>query len=173
MGWVAINRQGEYLKEDDGIGRPVEAGNNGELLIVAQEDFGHKVAVDLLDGVVILGYDSLEYQNGSVSIVNPKTILAICEESNIVGEYKHLTQELVDWRDEDGRKVLTEDGRYAKVRNDILTNLTWRPIWFTRVTNGAPAKVIGAQTTTPEMQGGRNIKCFVTLFSDGRIGISG
>lgn len=170
MGWIAITRTGDFLREEDGIGRPVEAGNNNELLMVAQEDFGHKVAVDLKNGVIILGYDTLGYQNGTVEVANPGVIFWICEETNIVGEYKHIKQEIVDLRDEEGRKVL-QDGRYVKVRNDILTDLIWRPIWFTRVIGGVPTKIIGAQTTTPELQGAKNVKKLVSLFADGRLGI--
>lgn len=170
MGWIAITRNNEILREEDGIGRPVEAGNNDELLAVAQEDFGHKVLVDLINGAIILEYDTLGVQNGSIEFTGAKVIFLICEETNIVGEYKHLRQEFVDYRDEDGRKIL-QDGRYVKVRNDILTDLQWRPIWFTRVIGGIPTKIIGAQTTTPEIQGAKNVKKLISIFADGRLGI--
>ena len=170
--WKAFYKSGLVQTEDDpGVGRPVQAGEDGELLCIAQEDFGHKVAIDLINGTVCLEYDSIGIQNGTIELSNPGVIFSICEETNIVGDYKHLKQEFVDWRDEDGRKILSEDGRYTKVRNDILTDLIWRPIWFTRTTSGVPAKVIGAQTTTPEIQGSKNIKKLIILFSDGRLGI--
>jgi hypothetical protein len=170
MGWIAITKTGELLREEDGIGRPVEAGNNGELIVIAQSDFGHNVAVDLRDGSVYLEYETIGVQNGTPEIANSKIVFYICEETNIVGEYKHLTQEIVDARDENGRKILHE-GRYFKVRNDILTDLIWRPIWFTRVIGGVPTKIIGAQTTTPDMQGARNVKKLISIFADGKLGI--
>lgn len=193
-GWSAITKTGELISEEchhttcpeptahtdfcvhpecpdiNLHARPVDKGNEGELILIAQEDFGYKVAVDLINGVIILGYDTLGSQNGNIEITNPGIVFWICEETNIVGEYKHLQQKFVPYRDEDGKKVLHE-GKYIKVRNDILTDLTWRPIWFTRYTNFVPAKIIGAQTTTPKMQGSKNIKKLVTLFSDGRLGI--
>lgn len=171
MGWIAVTKTGEILKEEDGIGRPVDAGNNDELLMVAQEDFGHKVAIDLKNGTVILEYDTLIVENGGIQIANPKVVFYICEETNIVGDYKHLQQELIDHRDDQGRKVLGADGKYIKVRNDILTDLQWRPIWFTRVIGGVPTKIIGAQTTTPELQGTKNVKKLISIFQDGRLGI--
>lgn len=194
MGWKAVTREGEFLTEechhidcpeptqhtdfcvhpicpDNNLhSRPVERGNNNELLCIAQEDFGYKVLVDLKNGVIILGYAEVRYQNGTLEIIQPGHILWICEETNIVGDYKHLKQELVYERDAEGKRVLV-DGKYNKVRNDILTDLIWRPIWFTRTTNGVPTKVIGAQTTTPKLQGEKNVKKLVSLFADGRLGI--
>lgn len=178
MGWKAIYKdtfeiQQEYNEDGShsGLGRPVEAGNEGKLAVVAEEDFGHKVAVDLNNGMVAIDYDSLGIQNNTIELANPKLMFNICEETNIVGELMHLKQELVYLRDEAGKKILGADGRYQRVRNDILTPLIWRPIWFTRYTMGIPAKVIGAQTTTPKMQGEKNVKKLIILFSDGRIGI--
>lgn len=175
MGWVAIFKDGTLLREEDGKARPVDAGNNGELVVIAQEDFGRKIAVDLLNGVIAFDYKSLGIQNGTIELDQPGFIFAICEETNVVGEYKHLKQEFVWDRDEEGKRIL-ENGKYKKVRNDILTDLVWRPIWFTRTTsNGITAdvsvKIVGAQTTTPKGQGERNIKKLITLFPGGSIGI--
>lgn len=170
MGWRAITRNFEELREDEHA-RPVQAGDEGSLLVIAQEDFGHSVAVDLVNGLIAIDYDYLGIQNNSIELANDKFRFLICDETNIAGEFMHLTQELVDFRDENGRRVLGPDGRYQKVRNDILTPLIWRPIWFTRWTNGVPVKVIGAQTTLPEIQGGKNVKKMVMLYPDGRIGI--
>jgi len=172
MGWLAISKNLEKFWEDDGVhGRPVDAGEEGKLLIIAQEDFGHKVAVHLLTGTIFLDYENIEIQNGTVDIQNDKVRFVICDETNIAGDFAELTQELVYLRDDYGRKVLLNDGRFAQVRNDILTPLLWRPIWFTRWTNGMPTKVIGAQTTLPKEQGGKNVKKMISIFADGRLGI--
>lgn len=186
MGWRAITREGEELTEEK-HGRPVAAGDEGKLLVIAQEDFGHNVAVDLTSGIIFIDYESLSIQNGTLELVNDKFRFWICEETNIVGEMFHLAQEIVYARDENRRRVIhkcdedneyfrshascDDKGRFIQVRNDLLTPLLWRPIWFTRWTNGVPVKVIGAQTTLPEMQGGKNVKKMVSIFSDGRIGI--
>lgn len=171
MGWIAITKGFEILREET-HGRPVQAGEEGNLLVIAQEDFGHRVAIDLVNGIVFVDYDDLSVQNGTVGIANDKMRFVICEETNIVGELAHVEQRL-DWhRDESGKKVLDpETGRFLQVRSDILTPLTWRPIWFTRWTNGQPTKVIGAQTTLPKEYGGRNVKKMISLFGDGRLGI--
>ena len=169
MGWRAITREGEELREET-HGRPVQAGEEGKLLVIAQEDYGHNIAVDLVNGIIAIDYESLSVQNGSLELVSPKTYLWICDETNIAGEFAHIEQKLEYARDEEGHKILHE-GKYVKVRNDVLTPLTWRPIWFSRVTNGVPTKVIGAQTTLPVTQNGKNVKKMVSLFVDGRIGI--
>lgn len=171
MGWIAITRQFEILREEDGIGRPVQLGNEDGLIAIAQEDYGHTVLVDLINGRIFVGYESpLTMQNGTIEINSPDFMFYICDETNIVGELTHVKRELVYARDADGKRIL-EDGKYVKVRNDTLTPLTWRPIWFTRMTNGIPTKVIGAQTTLPAAHGGTNIKKLVSLFSDGRVGL--
>jgi hypothetical protein len=170
MGWRAIYKDGTERVE--GVdGRPVQDGEEGKLLVITQEDFGHKVAVDLLKGVISVDYQEVRRdRNVDLEIVDPRMVFWICDETNIVGDLAHLNSVLVDLRDEDNRKVL-QDGKFVKVRNDILTSLTWRPIWFTRMTNGEPTKVIGAQTTMPKEQAGKNAKRMVVLFSDGRLGI--
>jgi hypothetical protein len=176
MSWKAITKNFELLRELDdegngtGLGRPMQQGENNELLVIAEEDFGRKVAVDLINGVIIIDYDTLSGEGGMVNITNPRFVFLIADETNIAGEYKHVTQELVDYIDEQGRKVI-QDGEYVKVRNDILTSIVWRPIWFTRWTNGMPTRVIGAQTTTPEIQGNKNVKKLISIYGDGRIGI--
>ncbi len=170
MGWIAITKDKEILQEDKD-GRPVQKGEDGELLYIFQYDFGHTVGVDLINGVVSIDFESFEIQD-RVYLINPKVNFFICEETNIVAEYRHLKQEIVWARGENGKLLRDENKRPYKVRNDILTPLTWRPIWFTRWTNGIPVKVIGAQTTAPDLQGGNNIKCMVSLFPDGRIGVS-
>jgi hypothetical protein len=170
MGWIAYHKDGTVLNESE-HGRPVAAGEEGNLLCIAQEDYGRKVAVDLVNGVIAFDYERLGMQNGTLELENPKFMFWICEETNIVGEFRHLTQELVWFKDENGKYIRDSEGHGQKVRNDILTPLLWRPIWFTRYTMGQPTKVIGAQTTTPDMQGARNIKKMVSIFIDGRIGI--
>jgi hypothetical protein len=170
MGWKAIYKDGTEIDEGN-AGRPVQDGENGKLLIIAQEDFGRTVAVDLINGVILFDYDSLEVVDGNPIINNAKFSFYMCDDSNIVGELAHYQPELVDWRDESGRKVIGEDGRFVKVRNDHYVPLTFRPIWFTRYTNGTPTKVIGLQTTLPKEQGGKNAKKMVMIYEDGRIGI--
>lgn len=164
-GWFAITKDDKLLREVDGItednpggGRPVELGNDGGLKICGVVGYGHSVAVDLINGQIALGFDTLGIQNGTVEI-NPSFVFSICEETNIVGEYKH-------------RKTTKpkKNGDYLITYEDLV----FRPIWFNRniSTLPGPVIVIGAQTTTPREQGKRNIKKIVSLFPDGRIGIS-
>jgi hypothetical protein len=48
----------------------------------------------------------------------------------------------------------------------------WRPIWFTRVTNGTIlTKIVGLQTTLGVPYKRKNIKKMISLFEDGRVGI--
>jgi len=154
MGWLAITKDFKILREEDGItednpggGRPVELGNTGGLRLCAVEGNGHKVAVDLINGVIAVDYDRLGVQNETI------------EQTNIVGEFKH-------------RKTTRPD----KAGNFFITyeDMVFRPIWFTRniSTLPGPVLVVGAQTTTPKEQGRRNIKKIVSLFPDGRVGIS-
>jgi len=166
MGWLAITKDFKVLREEDGItednpggGRPVELGNNGGLIVCAVEGNGHKVAVDLIHGVIFIDYDRIGVQNGTIEIENTKTFFSICEETNIVGEFKHIKKTRPD-----------KAGNYLITYEDMI----FRPIWFTRniSTLPGPVFVVGAQTTTPKEQGHRNIKKIVSLFPDGRIGIS-
>jgi hypothetical protein len=170
MGWRAITKQFEELREEE-HGRPVQAGEEGNLLIIAQEDYGRTVAVDLVNGVIAIDYDHLGIQNETIELANDKFRFHICDETNIVGDLFNLDQRLEYLRDEDNRRILGPDGRYQRVRTDYVIPLVWRPIWFTRWTNGDLTKVIGAQTTLPKEHTGKNVKKLVSIFSDGRIGI--
>lgn len=175
MGWLAITKTGELYQEDDPNpdrgGRPVAKGEEGTLAIIAQEDYGHKIAVDLYSGILIFDYETIGFENGQVQITGQKNLVWICDETNIVGELAHNEVELVPYIDNDGNNIVGADGNLVMVRNDVLTPLIWRPIWFTRFTNGIPTKVIGAQTTLPESNGGKNVKKMVSIFADGRLGI--
>jgi len=166
MGWLAITSQYKLLKEEDGIteenpggGRPVDAGNNGELLAVGAQEYGHSVLIDLVDGVITIDFDSIGIQNGTIEVSNPRFVFSICEETSIVGEYKH-------------RKTTKPDktGNYTIIYDPMV----FRPIWFNRIISTLPGAVVvvGAQTTTPSAQGRRNIKKIVSLFPDGRVGLS-
>jgi hypothetical protein len=176
MGWIAITKNRETYREGDPNpefgGRPVAKGEEGSLAVIAQEDFGHKVAVDLFLGVIIIGYDSIGEQNGQVEVSNPGTMLWICDETNIAGELMNMETEYIPYEDEKGRRYIDPGTKEViNVRNDTLIPLVWRPIWFTRLTNGIPTKVIGAQTTLPPEYTGKNVKKMVSLFADGRLGI--
>lgn len=163
MGWISITKTGETAREEDNVARPVAAGEEGKLAAIAQEDYGHKVAVDLINGIIAIGYDEISVQNGTVELHNPGALIWICDETNIVSEMRHLEQKMEPMNDINGNPSF--------VRTDYLTSLTWRPIWFTRNTNGIQTKVIGAQTTLPIVQGGGNVKKLISIFSDGRLGI--
>ena len=177
MGWRAIYKDGSFRNEDDTNedgsqkwGRPVEDGDKGNLLAVAQEDFGHKVAVDLTNGRIAIDYSDITVQNGDLEIHDPIFMYWICDETNIVGDLKHVDTTFPYHRDEDGKRLLHE-GKFVKVRVDTFRDLEWRPIWFTRITDGVPTKCIGAQTTQPKEMGNKNAKTLVSIFIDGRIGI--
>lgn len=166
MGWVAITQDYKLLQEEDGItefnpggGRPVAMGNKNKLRVVGASAYGHSVAVDLLNGVIALDYTRIGVQNETIELENVKNFIAICDETAIVGEMKKRKATIPD-----------EDGNYYMTYTDLI----WRPIWFNRMisTLPGPVVVIGAQTTLPKDQGGRRIKKLVSLFPDGRIGIS-
>lgn len=176
MGWKAITKDGEVYQEGDPNpargGRPVAKGEEGSLAVIAQEDFGHNIAVDLYYGVIAIDYDSLGMQNGTIELSNPRVMLWICEETTIVGELANMKTEYIPYEDDKGRRYIDPSSKeLIQVRNDTIIPLVWRPIWFTRVTNGIPTKVIGAQTTLPIEYGGRNVKKMVSIFADGRLGI--
>jgi hypothetical protein len=116
------------------------------------------VAVDLVNGSIALDWTRLGVQNGSVELENPKIVFSICEETNIVGEFLHRVESEV-----------AENGGYTIDYQPMI----WRPIWFKRHVSTLPGPVIvvGAQTTTPKDQGGRNVKKLISLYPDGRIGI--
>lgn len=155
MGWRAFTKEGEETREET-HGRPVQAGEEGNLLAIAQEDFGHKICIDLQNGVILLDYENLGVQNGSLEIEGQKYVLFICDDTNIGADMVHRERTKVD-----------AQGWFSEEE----VPLVWRPIWFTRYTNGIPTKVIGAQTTLPEEFGGHNIKKMIMLYADGRIGI--
>lgn len=166
MGWIAITKQHQFLREEDGIteanpggGRPVQLGIDGGLIVAGDEAYGHKIAVDLVGGVVAIDYDTIGVQNGTIELSGAKLVFSICDETNIVGEFQHI-------------KTTKPD----KAGNYLITYepMVFRPIWFRRniSTLPGPVIVIGAQTTTPKGQGKKNIKRMVSLFPDGRIGIS-
>lgn len=166
MGWISIAKDGTTLREEDGIPRPVAAGEEGSLAVIAQEDYGRRVAIDLINGIIAIGYESLGIQNGTVELRGQPLLIWICDETNIVQDMRHLEQRLDPMDDVNGEPSF--------VRTDILTSLTWRPIWFSRNTvpgGGAPVKVIGGQTTLPTLQGGGNVKKLISIFDDGRLGI--
>ncbi len=159
MGWIAVNNKGETLYEDRD-GRPMEAGEKGELVVIAQEDYHRRIAVDLLNGIIHLDYDELEVAEDGVAIKGAKATFRICDETNIVGDLFETVSSEPD-----------EQGNFT----NSYKKLVWRPIWFTRHTLGAtamaPIKCIGAQTTLPKEFGGKNIKKLVSIFSDTTIGI--
>lgn len=179
MGWRSISKTGELRYEGHENlelgGRPVAQGEEGNLLFIEQNDYGHRVGIDLQIGVILIDYESdITVQNGTLEISNPKLALWLCDETNIVGEMAHVAFQYDLKRDEAGRKVHDENGKLVQVKTDILTPLTFRPIWYSRniSTLPAPVKVLGLQATLPDLQGGANIKKQVSLFPDGRIGIS-
>lgn len=160
MGWKAFFKDGTIMSE--GVdGRPVQAGEEHLLWFITQEDYGHKVLVDLINGVIVLDYEGeITTQNSTVEIHNPKSILYVCDETNIVGELVEVTR---------ARGRATKEG----VVKQNITPIKWRPIWFSRVTMGAgTTKVIGLQTTTGKTYGNKNIKKIISLFPDGRVGIN-
>jgi hypothetical protein len=165
MGWIAITKDFQLLREynedgtHSGLGRPVEAGNKNELIIVGAIEYNHSVAVDLVNGLIAIDFTSIGVQNGTIELDNPKVVFTICEETNIVGEYAHRKPGKPD-----------KDGNYLITYSPMI----FRPIWFNRMltTLGGAIIVVGAQTTTPKSQGRKNVKKIVSLFPDGRIGIS-
>lgn len=165
MGWKAITKNLEILSEQNedgsgtGLGRPVDAGNQGELLGIAQEDYGRSIYIDLGNGIIVLDYAKLSIQNTTIELDNPREVLYICDETNIVGDFLHMDT--------------TEPDKEGNVINTFRP-LFWRPIWFMRHISNlpGPVHVIGAQTTLPESQGGKNVQKIVNIYPDGRLGIS-
>lgn len=155
MGWTAYYKDGRVLNESE-HGRPVQDGEEGLLKVIVQEDFGHKVALDLEQGVILIDYDELDVQGGNIGFTNIKSILYVCDETNIVGELFKL------------KKTRPNKEGWFK---QTIEPFVWRPIWFTRYTNNSPTKVIGMQTTLGTPYKRKNIKKLVSLFEDGRIGI--
>jgi hypothetical protein len=156
MGWTAYHKDGSVTNEGE-HGRPVQAGEEGQLRGIVQEDFGHKVYIDLIGGAIVLDYEALDVQGGNIAVVNPAMVLYVCDETNIVGDLFKL------------RKTRpNKDGDYKQVVEPFV----WRPIWFTRVTNGTIlTKIVGLQTTLGVPYKRKNIKKMISLFEDGRVGI--
>lgn len=178
MGWRSISKTGEirYEGHADPVlgGRPVAEGEEGNLLFIEQEDYGHRVGIDLKLGVILIDYpEPAGYQNGTLEISDWKTAIWIADDTSIVGEMMHIAYQYDLKLDEKGRKMRDEKGKLIELKTDILTPITFRPIWFSRVisTLPAPVKVVGAQATLPELQGGFNTKKMVMLYPDGRLGI--
>jgi hypothetical protein len=157
MGWLALSRDLEWFQEEK-HGRPMKEGKTGKLRLIAQQDYGHTVAVDLDRGVILVDYTYLGMQNDTVEIQDPKLVFYICQETARVGEYFHIESTKPD-----------EEGNYFNTFKPLL----WRPIWFTRhiSTLSQPIKCIGAQTTLPKEYGRKNVKKLISLFPDGSIGI--
>jgi len=178
MGWRSLAKNGEIRYEDHPNlelgGRPVAQGEEGNLLFIEQEDYGHRVGIDLRAGVILIDYDEpTTYQNGTLEIHGtPKAILWMTDETSFVGEMQHIETTYELKRDEKGRKIHDENGKLVQTKTDNLIPLTFRPIWFTRQIMGYGAiKVIGLQTTLPDIQGGANKKKMVSIYPDGRLGI--
>lgn len=159
MGWTAYHKDGTITNEAE-HGRPVQDGEEGNLRFIQQEDYGHKVGIDLIGGVIVLDYDGLDLQGGSIAIANPRAVLYVCDETVIAGELLKV------------RKTKpNKEGWYQ----NIETPLKWRPIWFTRNISGVgghiAVKVVGLQTTLGAPYKRKNVKKMISLFPDGRIGI--
>lgn len=166
--WRAFTKDGQHLFEGK-HGRPIEAGNNGELVAICEEENHHQILVDLIHGVIIIGYDGVEIseETKTLQVNGPKLFIWIADETNIVGDLKEVVRKEVTPPPEEEFK----EGWYSETEYPLI----WRPIWFTRHVIGAvttQVRVIGAQTTLPEMYGGHNVKKMVMLYDDGRIGIS-
>jgi len=157
MGWTSYAKDGTILSEGANHGRPVKEGEEGNLAFIEQDDYGHRVGVDLHNGVILIDYDSIDFQPGGFSVENVKTVLYICDETVIAGELTKVRKTKPD-----------KDGWF----DHIQTPYIWRPIWFSRVlSTGVTIKCIGAQTTLTAPYKRRNVKKMVSLFPDGRIGI--
>jgi hypothetical protein len=157
--WRAFTKDGQHLFEGK-HGRPVEMGTNNELIAIAEEENHHNVMVLLEHGIIALEYEGFEFENAKLIVKNPKVILNICEETLIVSDLKEIERV---WHNK-------EEGWFSDIEHPLI----WRPIWFSRVfpMQGQSVKVIGAQTTLPEVHGGQNVKKMISLFPDGRLGIS-
>ena len=97
----------------------------------------------------------------------------MAEDTSIVGEMANIEYTYDLKLDEKGRKIHDDKGKLVQTKTDHLIPLVFRPIWFSRhiSTLPAPVKVMGLQTTLPEMQGGGNSKKMVMMYPDGRLGI--
>lgn len=152
MGWTAFTKEGEIIREGEQA-RPVQAGEEGQLLAITQEDMGHRIAVDLTAGVIFFDYENIGINQGYLEVSGYKTMLYICDETTRLGGL--MDQKWSEEADESGLYLID------------YVPYTWRPIWFTRFHNGQPTWVIGAQTTID----GRNFKKMISIFVDGTLGI--
>jgi len=179
MGWRSIAKTGEIRYEGhenpDLGGRPVQQGEEGNLLFIEQEDYGHRIGIDLTLGVILIDYDQpITIQNGTLEIGEAKAVIWMTDDTSIVGEMADIEVTRVLKLDEKGRKIHDDKGKLVEIEHRKYIPLVFRPIWFSRhiSTLPAPVKVIGLQTTLPEFQGGKNVQKMVMLYPDGRIGIS-
>lgn len=163
MGWFAIYKDTlQVVKEEDSVSRPMEDGQDGKLLAIGQSDYGHNVLVDLMRGIFLIDFEEIKgLDTGTPQVVGAKTYLNICDETNIGADLQELVRTEPD-----------AEGNYQEAYKD----LQWRPIWFTRhvlsPVGEILVKCIGAQTTLPEEFGGKNLKSYISLFPDARIGIT-
>lgn len=155
MGWIAYHKDGTITREGEHA-RPVKEGEEGLLRAIAQEDFHHKVFIDLINGVIVIEYDEIDAQGGNIGVSNPGVILNVCEETSIVGELTKVKKTRPN-----------KEGWFNYKQEPYI----WRPIWFTRHTPINITKVVGLQTTLGQPYKRKNIKKLVSLFDDGRIGI--
>lgn len=176
MGWIALYHDGTIKREEanEPSGRPMY--DDDKIRAIAQIDYLNSVAVDLRDGIIYFGFETMTLQDGVLEFDRIIGVLQICEETTIIGDLKHIRSELEPQFNEDGTpKMNTADGTQVQLKTDYETPIQWRPIWFSRVImsplGNVIVKVIGCQTTTPEVYGGRNIKKLISLFPDGRVGI--
>jgi hypothetical protein len=153
----------------------VAQGEEGNLLFIEQEDYGHRVGIDLSRGIILIDYDEpTTYQNGTLEVHGtPKSVLWMTDETSVVGEMAHIEVAKELKRDEKGRKVHDDNGKLVEININKYVPMSFRPIWFSRhiSTLPAPVKVVGLQTTLPELQGGSNKKKMVSIYPDGRLGI--
>lgn len=168
MGWKCFYRDTLEMKEEGQMnpeGRPMKDGQAGKLLCIAQEDYHHKIAVDLDRGLFIIDYDEIFVNDDKIlEVKGAKAYINICEETSIVGDLQDLIQGQPD-----------EEGWFEQ----HFEPLKWRPIWFYRhiiVPSGEIiVPCIGAQTTLPALYSTtkrrKNIKKYISLFPDGRMGI--
>ena len=158
MGWIAYHKDGTITREGT-EGRPVQAGEEGQLRMIIQEDYGHKVAVDLINGVIIIDYGEIDAQGGNIAVSNPNTVLYVCDETTVVGNLTKV------------RKTRpNKEGNFEYKHSPF----EWRPIWFSRVfgyDSQSAVKVIGLQTTLGSPYKRRNVKKMVSIFPDGSLGI--
>lgn len=158
MGWIAYHKDGTVTQETHD-GRPVKEGEEGKLSFIIQEDYGHKIGIDLINGVIIIDFEGLEIQNGGVYITNPKAVLYVADETSVIAELQKV------------KKTKPNKEGWFEYKHEPFQ---WRPIWFSRnfaMAAESAVKVVGLQTTLGAPYKRRNIKKMVSLLPDGRIAI--